>query len=199
MMTMSFRRIFLLVFAATVCSVSARAQFGAYGVVTGERVGGFTCRDPQQCASSDGNERPYGGTIGGYYDFRTFVHLRFGGDLRAMFLNANKSAIQYSAGPDIVRHYSLLAGPRVTFPTPIKALHPYAEVVGGYSRYAEPFNASSGSQVEAFVGVDIALGSVVDFRAIELGAGEIFGVQGSSHSSRSIGIGIVFHTSREDR
>jgi len=44
-------------------------------------------------------------------------------------------------------------------------------------------------------GLDLALFQNVDLRVIELGAGEIFGP--SSHSIQSIGLGIVFHTTRE--
>jgi hypothetical protein len=51
--------------------------------------------------------------------------------------------------------------------------------------------------VQGFAGLDLALFSNVDFRAIEFGAGELFGP--SSHGVQTIGLGIVFHTTREDR
>ncbi|HVG26513.1 MAG TPA: hypothetical protein VM865_02820 [Acidobacteriaceae bacterium] len=170
-----------------------------YGTVTGERLTGFTCTDSRgQCASSGGVARPYGGTFGGYYDFRSAGPFRLGVDLRGSVLNSNKSATTYASSTDAVRHYAVLGGVRAGVNTPLRWLHPYAQVSAGWARTnaAEqlPINYQNFTQVQGFVGADVTLLPRVDLRAIELGAGEIFG--SSSHSIQSIGIGVVFHTRR---
>ena len=187
------------VFLFLLSSIAVRAQFGLYGTITGERMGGFTCTDSRGiCASSGGVVRPYGGTFGGYYDFRSMGSVRLGVDLRGSVLNSNKSATTYSSSTDAVRHYAVLGGVRGEFKTPFRWLYPYAQVSAGYARS----NAASTlvtqyknyTQVQGFVGADVPLLRNLDLRAIELGAGEVFGP--SSHSIQSIGIGVVFHSAR---
>lgn len=183
-------------------SIAARGQFGVYGIVTGERISGFTCTDPQgQCASPGGVAKPYGSIFGGYYDFRSIGPVRLGVDVRGSVLNSNKSATTYAASVDSVRQYSALGGVRGEFKTPFHWLHPYAQISGGYmhSNAAStiPTSYQNYTQLEGFVGADISLLPVMDLRAIELGAGEAFGP--SSHSIQSIGIGVVFHTARASR
>ena len=61
---------------AVSCVSAAHAQFAVYGTVVGERVRGFTCATI--CASTDGSERPYGGSFGAFYNFRTYGPMRLG-------------------------------------------------------------------------------------------------------------------------
>ena len=188
-------------------SLAARAQVGVYGTVTGERLGGFTClSESGQCAASGGVAKPYGATFGGYYDFRSIGPVRLGVDVRGSVLNSNKSAVTDNSSVDFVRQYSALGGLRGEFKTPFHWLHPYGQVSAGLGRTNADFPASTefpnGSsrnyqnftQVQGFAGADITLLPILDLRAIELGAGEMFGP--SSHSIQSIGIGVVFHTPR---
>ncbi|HEY4355523.1 MAG TPA: hypothetical protein VGN16_07240 [Acidobacteriaceae bacterium] len=193
---MSFRNILLFCTAAVLgFAASAQAQIGVYGVVTGERISGFTCSDPQnRCASNDGKERPYGGNFGIFYDWRNLGPARLGVDLRGGVTNANKSAQVYGTSTDFVRHYSAMAGPRVTFKTPFGALHPYVEVVGGYARYLDATTVAQSGQVQGLAGVDVKILPFLDFRAIEFGAGELFG--SNSHFTESIGAGVVLHFPR---
>ncbi len=193
MKNMNFRTIFFLT-VALACASAAHAQVGVYGMVSAQRVDGFTCRDPQKCASTDGTERPYGGTVGLYYDFRNIGPVRFGADLRGNFLNANKSAEQYASGPDLLRYYSGLGGARATFKTPFKMVRPYAEGLAGYTRVTRPLNTNTYTQVQGLAGIDLDLFPNVDFRLIEFGYGRLIGSDG--HGIQSIGLGIVFHTSR---
>jgi hypothetical protein len=206
MMTMGFRRIlFVAALGAIGCGSAARAQFALYGTAGAERLKAVTCTDPKNvCASNDGVVRPYGGTVGAFYDFRTYGPVRLGADLRATFLNSNKSAYAYQGGVDVIRHYALLGGVRGTFKTPFKVLRPYIQASAGWGRTdataaplapAYALNYQNFTQVQGFAGLDLAVFQNVDFRVIEFGAGEMFGP--SSHSIQSIGIGIVFHTSRE--
>ncbi len=180
-------------------SIAAHGQVGAYGVVTGERMTGFTCQDPQGvCSASGGVVKPYGAIFGGYYDFRSVGPVRLGVDVRGSVLNSNKSATTYSSSVDQIRHYAALGGLRGEFKTPFRWLHPYGQVSLGYMRSnaaeTNPSNYQNFTQVEGFAGADISLASWMDLRAIELGAGAAFGP--STHSIQSIGVGVVFHTAR---
>ena len=205
-MNSGFRRILFAAALGTICSASAaRAQFAVYGTVGAERLRAVSCTDPKNvCASNDGVVRPYGGSFGMYYDFRNYGPVRLGADLRATFLNSNKSAYAYQGGVDVIRHYALLGGARATFKTPFKVLRPYIQASAGWGRtdatnapvaptYA--LNYQNFTQVQGFAGLDLAVFQNVDFRVIEFGAGEMFGP--SSHSIQTIGLGIVFHTTRE--
>jgi hypothetical protein len=187
--------LFLLLFL----TATAHAQVGVYGTITGERVTGFTCTDPEgRCAASGGTVRPYGGTFGGYYDFRSLGPIRLGVDLRGSVLNSNKSATTYLSSTDSVRHYAALGGVRASFGTPLHWLHPYAQISGGYGRTnaasTNPTVYQNYGQVQAFAGADVQLLHVLDIRLVEVGAGELFGP--SNHSIQSVGIGVVFHSPR---
>jgi hypothetical protein len=205
MKSMNFRRIFFLGVLIGLGSVSAaQAQLGVYGMVSAERIKDITCLDAQgNCATNDDTVRPYGGVVGAYYDLHSFGPVRLGADMRASFLNSNKSAYAYQGGGDLIRHYSILGGARATFNTPFKVLRPYIQAsvgLGNTDATQPPPPGTSKlfyqnfTQVQGFAGLDLALFPNVDFRAIELGAGELFG--SNSHNIQSIGIGIVFHTSR---
>lgn len=189
-------------------TTAAHAQFGVYGMVQGENIKNITCLDPSgTCAASNGTAKPYGGAFGAYYDFKTYGPIRLGGDIRGTFLNSNKSAYYYQGGGDLVRHYSVLGGVRGTIRTPFHVLRPYVQVSGGLGRTNGPQPSSPGisgrdnykdyGQVQGFVGLDLALFPNLDFRVIEFGAGEVFG--SNSHSIQSIGLGVVFHTSRSSK
>ena len=197
---MSFRKFLPLVaVAASLFALPARAQFGAYATITGERVTGFQCQATNgPCASNDGSVRPFGSNFGVYYDFRNIGPVRIGADLRGGVMTANKSATEYQSGSGLVRHYDALAGIRGSIGTPIRILRPYAEIAGGYAKS----NAASldttvyanYTQVQGLVGVDVAITPFFDIRAIELGAGALFGT--GTHSTQSIGAGLVFHFPR---
>jgi hypothetical protein len=212
MKTMNFRRIFLSgVLIGLGFATMARAQFAAYGMVHGERLKDIVCVDPRGCATTtdtpvaNGQKNtadPYGGTIGAFYDFRSFGPVTLGVDVRGTFLNTNKAAFAYQSSLGFMRHDSVLGGARATFKTPFKVLRPYAQISAGLGRTdaTDPplalgkLNYKNFTQVQGFAGLDLALWDNVDFRPIELGYGEMFG--SSSHSIESIGIGIVFHTTR---
>jgi hypothetical protein len=201
-----------LVFGAVLflaAAVSSQAQLGVYGMVTGERLNGITCTDPQgRCAAANGTDKPYGSSFGVYYDFRTYGPVRLGLDARGSVLNTNKRADAYVGGTDTARHYSALGGVRGTFKTPFKVLRPYAEVAAGFARSNAigPYPNQPGTtfpnytyyqsytQVQGMAGLDLALFPILDLRVIEFSGGEMFGP--SSHSIQSIGAGIVFHFSR---
>jgi hypothetical protein len=205
MKSMNFRRIFFLgVLVGLGCAAAAQAQFAAYGMVNGENLKGITCLDPLgQCAASNGTFKPYGGSVGAFYDWRSFGPIQLGVDVRGTFMNSSKSAYSYMGGSESQRHNAALGGLRATFKTPFHVLRPYAQISAGLGRTDATAPAPAPlttlfyrnfTQVEGFAGLDLALFQNVDLRVIELGAGEIFGP--SSHSIQSIGIGIVFHPTR---
>lgn len=200
MKLMSFRKLLpLFAIVALVYANPARAQFGAYGMVSGERMSGFTCQAVNsQCASTGGTVRPFGGNFGVYYDFRNFGPLRVGADLRANIFSSNKSAVEYLGGSGVVKQYGGLGGVRVSFGAHFPILHPYVEAAGGYAKTnaasANPELYSNYGQVQGLAGLDVAILPYLDIRAIELGAGALFGP--STHGTQSIGAGIVFHMPR---
>jgi len=207
----NFRRIFFFgVLVGLGCAAAAQAQFAAYGMVNGERLKDILCTDVRGCASTTDQgvgfgqksaADPYGGTLGVFYDFRSFGPVTLGADVRASFLNTNKAAYAYQASAGFMRHDSFLGGARATFKTPFKVLRPYAQISVGLGRTDATVAPVGGkllylnfTQVQGFAGLDLALWQNVDFRPIEFGYGEMFG--SSSHTLESIGLGIVFHTSR---
>jgi hypothetical protein len=199
MESMSLRTVLFLFCAALGlgCAVSAQAQAGVYGTVDGYRFNGVTCLDPQhQCASNDGTVRSFGGTFGALYDFKSYGPVRLGVDLRGGVQNSNKSASNYIGSTDVDRHYFFLGGVRGSVATPIKILRPYAQISAGFARTNDELttNYQNYTQVQGFVGLDVSLLPMLDLRAIEFGAGEVFGP--SSHSIQSIGAGLVFHLAR---
>lgn len=208
---MLFRKL-LLSFAVSVLFFArvSQAQLALYGTFNGERVTGFTCQATVgSCASPDGTVRPYGGNFGAFYDFRNLGPVRIGADLRGNVFTANKSAVEFQGGSGVNKFYGVLGGVRASIGTPLTFLHPYAEVAAGLARTnadsafvgtyqnATPTNVeiySNYTQVEGLVGLDITILPFLDIRAIELGAGGLFGQ--NTHGTQSIGGGIVFHLPR---
>ena len=210
---MLFRKIAVLSAALIFfcCVNTLHAQLGLYATITGGRIGGITCLDPQHiCASNDGTLRPYGATFGGYYEFRTYGPARVGFDVRGSVTNSNKPADLYQASTDNIRDYTALGGLRASFATRFKYIRPYVQVDGGFARSnivgeyhpvapgLSPFNPAldyrNYGQVQGVAGIDVPLFSIIDLRAIEFTGGEMFG--SSSHSTETISAGLVLHFSR---
>ena len=187
-------------------SSAAHAQFGVYGTVTGEDLSSFKCvtvtAAPTTGCNATGNNvsvKPYGANFGAYYEFRTLGPARLGVDLRGGVLNSSKDTFENLTSADVIRHYSVLGGVRASFGTPIKFIRPYAEVAAGYARFGSvnvlsSYPLSDYTQFEGLVGVDVPILPYMDIRAIEFGAGALFGP--STHGLQSIGAGIVFHSAR---
>lgn len=187
------------VVTALVCASRATAQVGVYGMVSGERIQNIRCLDPAgTCAAGSGTAKPYGTTFGALYDFKNYGPITLGGDLRGAVMSSNKRADTFSGGASITRHYEVLGGVRATFRTPFKVLRPYAQISGGLGRAnvdsSSPAAYQNHGQIEGFAGLDLALFPVMDLRAIEFGAGEMFG--SGSHGIQQVGLGVVFHLPR---
>ncbi len=200
---MSFRKLLPLFAPVLIASSSAaHAQLGVFGTVSGQRFGGINCPAfAAPCADNNGRIQPFGGSFGGYYDFRNVGPARLGVDVRGDVLTVNKRADSSAGSSGITRQYAAMAGIRGTFRTPISWLRPFASVDGGYLRnnanglYTTTNTTYSGSVppitvtstsfnpnlynsyalFKGFVGVDVKISSFFDIRAIEFGAGEAFG------------------------
>ncbi len=199
---MLFRKLALLsaVSLAIFCTAGVQAQIGVFGTVTGERLSGITCQAPDAiCGTSSGTVNPFGGEFGAFYDFRHLGPVRFGPEVRGNVLTANRSASLFQGGAGVVRQYGALGGVHASVGTPIPFLRPYGSVDVGYAKT----NADTGNpetyqnyfQAKGVLGVDIPLLPFLDFRLIELTAGGLFG-NGNTHSTQSIGAGVVFHSLR---
>lgn len=197
---MLFRKL-LPVFAAVAAlsSVAARAQIGVFGTVTGEWVNGVACTQSVgngvgTCISGTTTDKPYGASFGGFYDFRSLGPVRFGVEVRGGVLNTNKDPGANIASTDLIREYTALGGLRASTGTPIRWLHPYASVDGGYAKFGPVYAYSTYTKIEGHVGADLSVASFMDIRAIDLSAGALFG--SGSHGTESISAGLVFHSPR---
>jgi hypothetical protein len=203
MKAMSFRKLLpLLAVVGFVFASSARAQFGVYGMVTGQRFGGIACPSfAAPCASAGGHAQDYGGSFGLLYDFHSFGPVRLGADLRGEVLTSNKRGDSSAGGVGIFRQYAAMGGARASVATPINWLRPYAEILVGYTHNnasgvytlnttvnntVNPptqltsinYNPSVYADQPLFkgaIGADVRLAPFLDLRAIELGLGEAFG------------------------
>ncbi len=197
---MLFRKL-LPVFAAVAAlsPVAARAQIGVFGTVTGEWVNGVACTQSVgngvgTCISGTTTDKPYGASFGGFYDFRSLGPVRFGVEVRGGVLNTNKDPGANIASTDLIREYTALGGLRASTGTPIRWLHPYASVDGGYAKFGPVYAYSTYTKIEGHVGADLSVASFMDIRAIDLSAGALFG--SGSHGTESISAGLVFHSPR---
>ena len=200
MKLMLFRKL-LPVFAAVAAlsPVAARAQIGVFGTVTGEWVNGVACTQSVgngvgTCISGTTTDKPYGASFGGFYDFRSLGPVRFGVEVRGGVLNTNKDPGANIASTDLIREYTALGGLRASTGTPIRWLHPYASVDGGYAKFGPVYAYSTYTKIEGHVGADLSVASFMDIRAIDLSAGALFG--SGSHGTESISAGLVFHSPR---
>ena len=197
---MLFRKL-LPVFAAVAAlsPVAARAQIGVFGTVTVEWVNGVACTQSVgngvgTCISGTTTDKPYGASFGGFYDFRSLGPVRFGVEVRGGVLNTNKDPGANIASTDLIREYTALGGLRASTGTPIRWLHPYASVDGGYAKFGPVYAYSTYTKIEGHVGADLSVASFMDIRAIDLSAGALFG--SGSHGTESISAGLVFHSPR---
>ena len=197
---MLFRKL-LPVFAAVAAlsPVAARAQIGVFGTVTGEWVNGVACTQSVgngvgTCISGTTTDKPYGASFGGFYDFRSLGPVRFGVEVRGGVLNTNKDPGANIASTDLIREYTALGGLRASTGTPIRWLHPYASVDGGYAKFGPVYAYSTYTKIEGHLGADLSVASFMDIRAIDLSAGALFG--SGSHGTESISAGLVFHSPR---
>lgn len=200
-MTFMLSRKCLPVFAAVAACFpfAAHGQIGIFGTVTGENINGVSCAQStggtvSGCASGSTTDKPYGASFGGYYDFRNLGPVRYGVAIRGGVLNTNKDPGANISSTDLIREYSVMGGLHGTTGTPIRWLHPFGEVMAGYSKFGPVYAYDTYTKFQGTLGADISLAPILDLRVIELSAGALFGP--STHGTQSIGAGIVFHSPR---
>ena len=136
-----------LAVAVLLLARTASAQAGVYALFTGANL------DPANTNST----KIYGPTFGLYANF-PMPAVKFGGDVRAAFLNGHGS-----------RNYYAVAGPRLEVDLPVLALKPYAEaLVGGGDSISTAYpNSTLHIDYELLGGVDRRLFAILDWRVLE--------------------------------
>jgi hypothetical protein len=136
-----------LALALPALSVSAHAQFGAYGMFTATRMTGVTSSpvlnilSPAPCSGSvtvnctsySNAVNPLGFTGGAFYEFKTLGPATLAVDLRGSTVRSKHGAqtLAEGAGAHI---YSGLAGLRASFNTPYNPLKAYVQGSAGVGR-----------------------------------------------------------------
>lgn len=137
---------------------------------------------------------PLGGSFGVYYDFMRVGPFRLGVDARGSVLTTKRGAEAASAGGG-ARISSGLGGVRGTFHA-YKALDGYVQASAGLGRsnfgLLDPGSLQKGFEYHAFVGMQVHVTPIADFRIFEAGYG---GIDAGSHNYplKSISTGVVFH------
>ena len=195
---------------------SAHAQAAVYGTVTAQHLGGLTYSTVgnatvnQLSTHTDGTFDPVGGTGGVFYDFRSYGKIRLGVDARFSLTHTSHGADPYAIGSG-GRLYTVMGGPRVSFPAHYRILAPYAGADFGFARTdfgnggangpsttTGQVQINNGFAYQGVAGLDIHALSVFDVRLFELGIGGVSGVAGQSgsHLLESLSIGVVLHFPR---
>ncbi len=96
-----------------------------------------------------------------------------------------------------------MVGVKATFKPPVLRMRPYAQVSVGYFATSTANVSSlpsgtnfgnSGAAYEVLGGLDIPIAPVVDFRVVEIGAGQAFGLFNSKSSGLiTINTGVTVH------
>jgi hypothetical protein len=212
---MSFRKAVLLLAALAVATtVSAHAQFGAYGMFTVDRLSNIASSPvPLPPNSTDSaftranTVDPLGGTGGVYYNFKKAGIVTLGADVRGSIMTTKRGAYENFNGPG-ARIYSVLGGVRAEFHPKLKVLKPYVQGSVGLGRsdyglfsYQPQSSAPlpnkiySNFEYEGLAGLDIKLLPIMDYRVAEFGYGGIdpFGTLSHNYPIKQVSMGFVFH------
>jgi len=162
---LSFAVLAIALFAS---SVTAHAQFSAYGMFTVDRMTGISSSPVLQtlsplpcpisgttiCTSYNNYVNPLGFTGGAFYDIKTYGIVTLGADLRGSVTSAKHGAQTYANGSG-AHIYDGLGGIRATFHTPYKVLAPYVQGSFGYARsnFGVLTNSGSGNSSSTYPGI----------------------------------------------
>ena len=193
----------VLLAALLLAPVAAQAQFGVYALFTANRLGGTDTSPlalpgvPPLIATYRSSVNPSGFTGGLLYDFKPVGPVLLGADVRGTLTHNNRGAQNESIGSG-VRADSILGGVRATFHPRITVLAPYVQGSAGLGRSNFGLGTTqlhNGFEYHGYAGLDIHIGSFLDFRAAELGYGAI--TSGShTYPIASVSTGVVFHLSK---
>ena len=201
---MNLRKTLLLLAIATFATATAHAQLGVYGTFTAQRLGNLKSSPEATDPSAVNNDvSPLGGTGGIYYDFFKIGPVKLGADLRGSIVTTKRGAFTNANGGG-ARINSALFGVRAVFNAPVfhSVLKPYLQASAGVgsTNYGLLYGSNGVSlhtnfEYMGFVGVDIPLLPVMDFRLVELGMGGLnpFGTNSHNYPLQSVSSGVVFH------
>ena len=137
----------------------SHAQIGIYGTLTATHINNPTTTQSNAANATNTSYWTTGGTIGIYDDFLHLGPLSLGPDLRY----SGASGAKYGLG-----------GARLALHPPILPFKPYVEALIGGASASDIYNLrTSAFTYEVLGGVDYTLIPHVDFRAIEIGGGQI--------------------------
>jgi len=201
----------VVLLAASFFAVSiANAQLAGYATLTVSRMSGISSSPYAATLASnsvEGSINLLGATLGGYYDFKTIGPVRLGVDARAQILTTKQGAESGFNG--VGGHlYSTLGGVRGTFHTPFKALDGYVQGSAGLGRSDYGFSGvllnpnqtgtaarivlKNNFEYHAFVGLQLHVTRIADWRVFEAGYGALSG-GGHTYPLQSVSTGVVFH------
>lgn len=201
---MNLRKALLLLAVAAFATATAQAQFGAYGMFTATRMSGIkSSPEAANPSAVENSVAPLGGTGGIYYDFHKFGPVKLGADLRGSVVTTKRGALTHANGGG-ARINSGLLGIRAVFNAPVlhHVLRPYVQASAGIgsTNYGLLYGNNgvslhSNFEYMGFVGVDIPLLPIMDFRLVEFGAGALnpFGDRSHTYPLQSVSSGVVFH------
>ncbi len=161
-----FVRSALLVCSTLLCVSAARGQIALYG--------NFEANDLTQTSTF-----VTGGTFGLYDDFYKLGPISFGTDVRGSILSKDQTNLS-----------KILVGVRLAAKPPILPIKPYVQLNGGVAKLtAGQIQPGYKLAYEINGGVDLTFLPHVDWRMVEIGAGEI---SGQPDSQFHIATGLVF-------
>jgi hypothetical protein len=150
----------------------AQAQVGVYFNPVVTRISNSTADTGPFAFLGDGNTaQTFGGVaFGGYYDFDHEAKFDIGADMRDAIEHGNNAEIN-----------SFLVGVRLAAHPEHSRWRPYAELAVGDGHTRSPKNPVHVNklEVDGFLGVDYKLGRHIDFRAVEIGYGEVTAINSS--------------------
>ncbi|GGA71945.1 hypothetical protein GCM10011507_24430 [Edaphobacter acidisoli] len=211
---MNFRNAVLFLAAAAIATLAApaaHAQAAVYGTFTVNQLSNIvgspvlpsgSCSTTQpifnpSCISYNNSVVTLGGTLGAYYDFKSFGPVRLGADVRGTLSSAKRGAETFSNGSGS-RLYDGLGGVRASFKTRWAPIRPYIQGSAGFAKsdygVTDPI-IHNNFQYMGYAGVDIKVLPVMDFRLVEFGYGGLnpLGTNGHNYPVKTVSSGIVFH------
>jgi len=151
-------RVALLILLA-VAAHKAHAQIGVYGTLTAIKISNPTSAQSTTFGGTNAGYWTTGGTLGAYYDFLRLGPVALGVDVRGQLASKAKLG---------------LVGLRLAAHPPVLPFKPYIAGYVGVANRTNIYNAASSDLAwQVASGLDYTLIPHIDFRAIEVGVGQI--------------------------
>ena len=181
-----------LMLCATLCAVSAHAQFAVYGMGNAGRLSGFNSiyatNGSSTTLNTAGNFWAYGGTLGAYDNFLSLGPVKLGGDLRGFIQSSSSTHNTYGN-----QLRGALIGPRLALSLPLIPFKPYVQADFGAvsTNYGQNSSRTGNFAYQVQLGADFTIFPHLDLRA-EYGFGQTLSALGSTHIPlQQLGAGAV--------